>query len=61
MGQRGYVVTFRQVDPFFVFDLSQPASPQLLGYLKIPGFSDYLHPLDATNMLGVGKDTVEVG
>ena len=61
MGQRGYVVTFRQVDPFFVFDLSQPASPQLLGYLKIPGFSDYLHPLDATHMLGVGKDTVEVG
>jgi len=60
MGPRGYVVTYRQVDPFFVFDLSKPQSPQMLGYLKIPGFSDYLHPLDATHMLGVGKDTQEV-
>ena len=60
MGSRGYVVTYRQVDPFFVFDLSKPGSPQMLGYLKIPGFSDYLHPLDATHMLGVGKDTQEV-
>jgi hypothetical protein len=60
MGPRGYVVTYRQVDPFFVFDLSKPQSPQMLGYLKIPGFSDYLHPLSATHMLGVGKDTQEV-
>ena len=57
MGQRGYVVTYRQVDPFFVFDLSEPSRPTLLGYLKIPGFSDYLHPLSATLMLGVGKET----
>jgi inhibitor of cysteine peptidase len=60
MGARGYVVTYRQVDPFFVFDLSRPESPMTLGYLKIPGFSDYLHPLVGNYMLGVGKDTEEV-
>ena len=61
MGERGYVVTYRQTDPFFVFDLSVPTAPRMLGYLKVPGFSDYLHPLDTTStrMLGVGKDTVE--
>ena len=49
------------MDPFFVFDVSTPTAPKLLGYLKIPGFSDYLHPLDstATRMLGIGKDTQE--
>ena len=61
MGERGYVVTYRQTDPFFVFDLSVPTAPRMLGYLKVPGFSDYLHPLDTTStrMLGVGKDTME--
>jgi len=57
MGGRGYVVTYRQVDPFFVFDLSRPEAPTMLGYLKIPGFSDYLHPLAGNYMLGIGKDT----
>lgn len=60
MGQRGYVVTYRQVDPFFVFDLTEPEAPTMLGYLKIPGFSDYLHPLAGNYMLGVGKDTEQV-
>ena len=48
------VVTFRQVDPLYAVDLTDPESPQLLGELKIPGFSDYLHPLGAWRMLGVG-------
>ena len=49
-----------QVDPLFVFDLSNSSAPKVLGYLKIPGFSDYLHPLDssATRLLGVGKHTI---
>ncbi|NLI11479.1 MAG: hypothetical protein GX425_02360, partial [Peptococcaceae bacterium] len=45
-GDRGYMVTFKQVDPFFVLDLSDPQQPAILGKLKIPGYSDYLHPYD---------------
>ena len=48
MGDRGYMVTFRQIDPFFVIDLEDPYKPEILGELKIPGFSDYLHPYDET-------------
>ncbi len=59
MGDRAYMVTFRQVDPFYVIDLSNPQSPQVLGYLKIPGFSDYLHPYDENHIIGFGKDTEE--
>lgn len=55
MGPRGYVVTFRQVDPLFVLDLSDPADPQVLGELKIPGFSNYLHPVDENTLIGVGQ------
>jgi uncharacterized secreted protein with C-terminal beta-propeller domain len=55
MGDRVYLVTFRQVDPFFVIDLSNPTTPEVLGYLKIPGFSGYLHPYDKTHVIGVGK------
>ncbi len=57
MGNRAYVVTFRQVDPLFVLDLSTPSSPKVLGKLKIPGYSDYLHPYDETHLIGFGKDT----
>lgn len=46
MGDRAYLVTFKKVDPLFVLDLSDPASPRVLGALKIPGYSDYLHPYD---------------
>lgn len=60
-GDRIYMVTFRQVDPFFVIDASDPASPQVLGQLKIPGFSTYMHILDENHVLGFGKDTVEDG
>lgn len=60
MGDRAYMVTFKKVDPFFVLDLSNPASPQILGKLKIPGYSDYLHPYDENHIIGFGKDTVEL-
>ena len=60
MGDRAYLVTFRRIDPLFVIDVSNPASPQVLGQLKIPGFSEYLHPYDETHIIGVGKDVPEV-
>ncbi|UCC33055.1 MAG: beta-propeller domain-containing protein [Candidatus Bathyarchaeota archaeon] len=55
MGDRCYLVTFRQVDPFFVIDLAEPTEPEVLGDLKIPGFSGYLHPYDEDHIIGVGK------
>lgn len=60
MGNRAYMVTFKQVDPFFVLDLSDPLQPAVLGKLKIPGYSDYLHPYDENHIIGFGKDTTEV-
>lgn len=57
MGDTLYMVTFRQVDPFFVIDLSNPNKPKILGQLKIPGWSSYLHPYDANHIIGVGKET----
>lgn len=56
MGPDAYVVTFRQVDPLYALDLSDPANPQVLGELKIPGFSSYLHPVGDDLLLGVGQD-----
>ncbi len=56
MGDRAYMVTFQTVDPFFVIDLKDPRNPKVLGALKIPGFSNYLHPYDATHVIGFGKD-----
>jgi inhibitor of cysteine peptidase len=60
MGDRAYMVTFRDVDPFFVIDLKDPQNPHILGKLKIPGYSDYLHPYDENHIIGFGKDTVEM-
>ena len=57
MGDKGYMVTFEMIDPLFVFDLSVPTNPRILGELKIPGFSNYLHPLDENHLLGIGRDT----
>jgi len=54
-GDRAYMVTFEQVDPFFVIDLSAN-QPKILGELKIPGFSNYLHPVDGNLVFGIGKD-----
>ena len=56
LGERGYVVTFRQIDPLYVLDLSDPAAPTVAGELKIPGYSRYLHPLSQGLLLGVGQD-----
>jgi len=56
MQDRLYLVTFKQTDPFFVIDLSNPSNPAIAGKLKLPGFSQYLHPLDATHIIGIGKD-----
>ena len=61
MGERGYMVTFRQVDPLFVIDLSDPTNPRELGYLKVTGYSDYLHPYDENHLIGIGKETTEAG
>lgn len=60
MGDRAYMVTFKNVDPLFVIDLHNPQKPEILGALKIPGYSDYLHPYDANHLIGFGKDTVEL-
>lgn len=54
MGDTGYFVTYRQVDPLFSVDLSDPENPKILGELKIPGFSEYLHPYGDGKLLGIG-------
>lgn len=59
MQDRAYMVTFKQTDPLFVIDLSTPSDPIVLGELKIPGFSSYLHPYDKNTLIGIGKDTEE--
>lgn len=56
MGDRAYLVTFRRIDPLFVIDLKDPRQPKLLGELKIPGYSDYLHPYDENHLIGIGKE-----
>ena len=56
LGDQAYVVTFRQIDPLYVIDLSDPDTPVLAGELKIPGFSSYLHPLGGGLLLGVGQN-----
>jgi len=61
MDERGYLVTFKQVDPLFVIDLSDPRYPEELGYLKVTGYSDYLHPYDENHLIGIGKETTEEG
>lgn len=58
---KAYVVTFKQTDPLFVIDLSKSTKPQILGELKIPGYSTYLHPYDDTHLIGFGYDTKENG
>jgi len=59
MGDRAYLVTFKKVDPFFTIDLSNPENPQILGELKITGYSDYLQPYDENHIIGIGKEAVE--
>ncbi len=56
LGNRAYLVTFVQVDPLFTIDLSNPYNPRILGELKIPGYSEYLHPYDENHIIGIGKE-----
>jgi uncharacterized secreted protein with C-terminal beta-propeller domain len=60
IGHRVYMVTFKNTDPLYVIDLKTPESPKILGELKLPGFSTYLHPYDETHIIGFGKDTEEI-
>jgi uncharacterized secreted protein with C-terminal beta-propeller domain len=61
LGDAGYVVTFRHVDPLFTIDLSKPDAPRVAGELKLLGFSAYLHPVSAGLLLGVGQDATPQG
>lgn len=60
MGDKAYMVTFKETDPLFVMDVSNPSAPKVLGELKIPGFSNYLHPLDENHLIGFGYDTKSI-
>ncbi len=57
MGDRGYIVTFKKIDPLFVIDLTDPTAPAVLGSLKVTGYSGYLHPYDENHIIGIGKET----
>ena len=61
LGDLGYIVTFRQVDPLYVIDLRNPRAPRRAGELKIPGYSSYLHPIGTGQLLGVGQDATDQG
>ena len=61
IGKVGYIVTFKQIDPLFVIDLSNPTNPIVKGQLKIPGYSSYLHPYDETHIIGIGYNTKSNG
>ena len=61
VGDTGYVVTFRQTDPFYTVDLSEPTNPVVRGELKITGYSGYLHPLSDGLVLGIGQDATDTG
>jgi uncharacterized secreted protein with C-terminal beta-propeller domain len=60
-GTRAFVVTFKKTDPLFVFDLTLPEAPKMLGELKIPGFSTYMHPIDHDHLLAIGFDADDHG
>ena len=60
-GPVGYVVTFRQTDPLYTLDLSDPAQPKVTGELRLNGYSAYLYPVDATRLIGVGQNTTVLG
>ena len=61
LGDVGYVVTFRQTDPLYTVDLADPAAPTVVGELKIPGFSSYLHPVGDGRLVGIGQDATDEG
>jgi hypothetical protein len=59
LDNRGYLVTYRVVDPLFTIDVSDPRQPRQVGELKVPGFSTYLHPIDRDHLLAIGRETAE--
>ncbi len=59
MGTKCYMVTYKTVDPLFVIDISNPTTPKVLGELKIPGYSKYLHPIGENYLIGFGEDSIE--
>lgn len=59
LGNKAYLVTYKTINPLFVIDLSNPTSPKILGELKIPGYSTYLHPYDENHIIGIGMQTEE--
>ncbi|HIP60534.1 MAG TPA: hypothetical protein EYH01_08925, partial [Campylobacterales bacterium] len=61
VGNRGYVVTFKQTDPFYTIDLTNANNPTKVGELKINGYSSYLHPIDEDHILGIGRDATPDG
>jgi hypothetical protein len=60
-GDRGFIVTFKKTDPLYAFDLADPKAPKITGELKIPGFSTYMHMLDAKHLLTIGYDAADQG
>ena len=58
IGTRGFLVTFVKVDPLFTIDLTDPSNPVVAGELKVPGYSDYIHPLGSDHLITIGKDTL---
>jgi len=60
VGDTAYVVTFRQVDPFYVIEFESPTEPELLSELELPGFSSYLHPADDGHVIGIGEENGQV-
>lgn len=61
VGDRGFLVTFKKIDPLFTVDLSDPTNPKLAGQLKVPGYSEYIHLMDENHLLTIGKDAVDAG
>ena len=59
LGEKAYMVTYKNTDPLYVIDLSNPNEPKVLGKLKIPGYSTYLHPYDEHHLIGIGMQTKE--
>jgi hypothetical protein len=61
VGDKAFLVTFRQVDPLYAIDLSDPSNPRLAGELKVPGFSEYIHVMDENHLLTLGRDATPEG
>lgn len=61
IGEVAYVVTFRETDPLYTVDLSDPTAPEVVGELHINGYSAYLHPIDETHLIGIGQDATDEG